>query len=226
MNSRILFAVCLFCLVVGIVMFVPAPGSYIVVSAQGPIVSADEASRSAGAKLTENPGEAAPDARLPGAPTSCGVSPVDCSYYHVSSSVFQGRDSSSTYTYDGSGCFHHTNASVNGFMAPVLITPGSVIKYIRIYYKDTSATDMTVRLRYFDDGVTNNDLTTVSTSGSAAGLRTALSAEITHTIDYINYSYGVLAFETGPTDGTIQLCGLRLAYTQGAFGLALPLITR
>lgn len=72
----------------------------------------------------------------------------------------------------------------------------------------------------------NTDVTTVSTSGNATGVRTALSAEITHTIDYNSFSYGLLAFESGPTDGSIQLCGVRLAYVQSIFGLALPLISR
>lgn len=226
MNARVLFSVCLvLSLVTVILIFVTVP-SPTRVSAQGPIVPADEASRSAGPQSSVDSSVGTPDTRLPGTPASCGVSAVNCFYYHVSSSIFQGRDSTSTYAYDGSGCFHHTSASVNGFMAPVLLPPGSVIKYIRIYYRDTSASDMTVRLRYFDDGTTNTDLTTVSTSDNAVGVRTALSAEITHTVAYDLYSYGVLAFETGPTDGSIQLCGLRLAYVPGSFGLDLPLINR
>ncbi len=226
MNARVLFTGCLVLSLVAVVLLFVVSPSYTSVSAQGPIVSADEGSRSASPGSREKLDEGAPDVRIPGAPASCGVSPINCLYYHISSSIFQGRDSSYTYTYDGSGCFHHTNASVNGFMAPVLLTPASVIKYVRIYYRDTSASDMTVRLRFFDDGVSNDDLTTVSTAGNAMGVRTALSAEITHTLDYSLYSYGLLAFETGPIDGSIQICGVRVAYVPGAFGIDLPFVAR
>ncbi len=226
MNARVLLIVCLVSSLVALVLLFAVVPSSTSVSAQSPIVSADEASRPAGAVSPEKLDEGAPDARVPAAPAACGVSAVNCLYYHISSSLFQGRDSTSTYAYDGSGCFHHTSASVNGFMAPVLLTHGSIIKYIRVYYIDTSASDMTMRLRYFDDGTSSVDLTTVSTSGSAMGVRTALSAEITHTVAYDLYSYGILAFESGPTDGSIQLCGVRLAYIPGAYGLDLPFIAR
>ena len=227
MNTRMLFIVCLVLSIVAILMFASTPSNSTVVSAQGPDLPSDQATQSSSSKSPENLGDGGPDARLPGVPTACGSSPLNCLYYHISSSIFQGRTSTYSYIYTGSGCFYHTNASTDGFMAPVLISPGSVIKYIRIYYKDTNASDMPLSLRYFDDGISNSDLVSVSTSGNAAGVRTALSAEITHTIDYANYSYGIIAFEGSSfTDSSIQICGVRLAYVQGTFGLAFPYIAR
>ncbi len=113
-------------------------------------------------------------------------------------------------------------------MAPVLLEPGSIIKYLRVYYKDTNAADMVLYLQNFDDGINNSSILLVSTSGSATGIRSTLSAEITHTVDYSSYSYGVMAFwEPGFFDGSVQICGIRIAYVlPTSFGLGLPLITR
>jgi hypothetical protein len=48
---------------------------------------------------------------------------------------FNPRTIATTYAYNFSGCIYETGGTDNRFMAPLLIPNGSVIKYLRLYYK-------------------------------------------------------------------------------------------
>ncbi len=229
MNRHVLLILCLVVsLVAGMALLAAPLSTFTIVSAQGPSVGVDQESQSSVSRAPESLGEGEPDARLPNAPASCGASPMNCLYYHLPGTSFLPRESGYTFHYDGMGCFHATGDSPAGFMAPILLEPGSIIKYLRVYYRDTNASNMGVDLQYFDDGLNAPIISTVYTSGSATGVRSTLSVEITHTVDYYNYSYGVMTFdEPGFYDGSIQICGLRIAYVLPTnYGLGLPLITR
>lgn len=162
--------------------------------------------------------EAAPD--TPSNPA------LSFSYYHVSGTLFQPRKSASTYDYSSNGCIFQTGGTDFRFQAHLLVPDGSVVKYVRIYFLDTAAQDMTVWLTEYDDGTSATDLTSVSSSGNAAGARSVLSPLITHTVDLANYAY-VLSWGTGVLGNGNQICGVRVAYyAPPVFGLFAPLIQK
>lgn len=104
----------------------------------------------------------------------------------------------------------------------------SVIKYLRVYYKDSSSTaDVRAYITRYDAGHATNDLVTVSSHGSD-GFGTALSAEITHTVDNFGYAYTLIGWPDEATTNA-QICGIRVAYYApgpSEFRLFLPLVRR
>jgi hypothetical protein len=144
-----------------------------------------------------------PDENQPGAPG------IAFTYYHVAGAALQPRASSTSYAYDGLGCIHIT-AGAELFNTNFQVPDGSTIKYLRLYYYDTSATDEQAWITRYDDGASFQDLVTVASTGSS-GLGTILSPAITHTVDNYGWSY-VLNWRENTTGATLQLCGLRVAY--------------
>ena len=111
-------------------------------------------------------------------------------------------------------------------MAPLLIPNGSVIKYLRLYYNDTSAaTDLTAWLTRYQPGVTSEDLTVVNSAGSG-GYGTTLSSEITHTVDIDSWAYTIIVAPNANASSN-SICGIRVAYyAPSIFGAFLPMIQK
>jgi hypothetical protein len=145
-------------------------------------------------------------------------------YYTILGTALQPRTSSTTFAYDFDGCINITGGTDDRLMFPLLIQDGSIIKYLRIYYRDTSASNLTAWITQYDPGVTSTDLVSVTSTGNA-GYGTALSAEITVTVnDGTNYTISV---STATTTSVTQICGIRIAYyAPSVFGSALPIIKR
>ncbi|HZY46110.1 MAG TPA: hypothetical protein VFF70_15330, partial [Anaerolineae bacterium] len=99
------------------------------------------------------------------------------------------------------------------------------IKYVRIYYLDTAATDMTVWLTRYEPGQDNLDLVSVKSTGNT-GYGSVLSSLITQTVDMANYAY-VLTWGTSVATSANQICGIRVAYYAPPFSaLFLPIIRK
>src|SRR3972149_6199577 len=71
----------------------------------------------------------------PNAPT------LTFTYYQVTGATLRGRNSTTGYAYDGVGCSHVTiGTGTSRILNTELILPdGAVIKYLRVYYRDTNA---------------------------------------------------------------------------------------
>lgn len=150
---------------------------------------------------------------------------VSFSYYKVIGTVFQPRESTSTYAYTTDGCMYQNGGGVFRFQAPLILPEGSEIKYVRIYYLDTAATDMTVWLTRYEPGQANLDLLSVKSTGSG-GYGTVLSALISETVDMATYAY-VLTWGTSTATSANQICGVRVAYyAPSIFGTFLPVIRK
>ena len=157
------------------------------------------------------------------APESPSNPALSFSYYKVIGSAFQPRNSASTFTYSSNGCLYQSGGTDFRFQAPLVLPEGSEIKYVRIYYLDTAATDMTVWLTRYEPGQANLDLTSVTSTGSG-GYGTVLSPLITQTVDMATYAY-VLTWGTSVATSANQICGVRVAYyAPPIFGTFLPLI--
>jgi hypothetical protein len=146
------------------------------------------------------------------------------SYYKIIGTTLQPRMSTSTYSYTTNGCMYQNGGTDLRFQAPLILPEGSEIKYVRIYFQDTVAQDMTVWLARYAPGQASLDLVSVQSSGSG-GYGTALSALITQTVDMATYAY-VLTWGTGTATIGNQICGVRVAYyAPPIFGTFLP-VTR
>jgi hypothetical protein len=163
-----------------------------------------------------------PDARR----ATANAPAVSFSYFRLIGTAFNPRTSATTFAYGLNGCIYETGGTDNRFMAPLLIPDGSVIKFLRVYYDDTSAaTNLTFYLTRYQPGVTSEDLTSVSSSGSA-GYGTVLSPQITHTVDLANWAYTLIVAPNGNTSAN-SFCGIRVAYyAPSIFGVALPIIQK
>jgi hypothetical protein len=158
-------------------------------------------------------------------PDSPNQPDVSFTYYKVIGTAFQPRKSTSTFDYGANGCMFQTGGPDFRFQAPLLLPEGAEIKYVRIYYRDTAATDMTVWLTRYEPGQANLDLLSVQSSGSG-GYGTVLSSLITQTVDMATYAY-VLTWGTSVATSANQICGIRVAYySPYLFGEFLPLISR
>ena len=148
------------------------------------------------------------------------------SYYSILGTAFTPISSGAAYDYDGGGCIHQTVDPVVNFQAPLNLPPGSVIKYVRFYYYDASIYDMNLWLRRYQPGDSNSTLA-IATSSGTAGLGSALSEEITETVDTTNYVYALTWGPVSPTSNGQQICGVRVAYyAPQIFGAFLPSIQR
>jgi hypothetical protein len=155
-------------------------------------------------------------------------SPTTFSYYKVIGSAFQPRDSGATYGYTSNGCIYQTAGSVLRFQAPLHLPEGSILKYLRLYYNDAAAQDMTAWITRYEPGQANLDITSVQSTGSG-GYGTTLSPEIGGCtpqpcvppppviVDQATYAY-VLTWGSGVLGSTNQLCGVRIAYYPGPDG--------
>jgi hypothetical protein len=145
-------------------------------------------------------------------------------YLHIAGSVFVPMWNNVTVTYAGSGCVYLTGSNLF-INYPVSLPYNSIIKQLRFYYKDNSATnDGTLRLSRYDDGLDYTDLAELKTSGSTGWGTTTLNLDIP--IDYDNYSY-VIYWAPGLASSDLQFCGVRIGYTRPLFGaVALPLILK
>lgn len=132
------------------------------------------------------------------------------SYYNILGSALRPRNSSNTYAYTSNGCLYVTGGNVSDRLQfPLLIPDDSVIKYLRFYFIDTNASDMTAWITRYAPGQSSSDVSSVMSSGSA-GVGSTLSAEITHAVDNSgNYTINV---GWNANDTTQQICGVRVAY--------------
>jgi len=160
------------------------------------------------------------DARRANAPAAT------LSYYRLVGTAFNVRTTATTYAYNFDGCIYLTAGSDNRLMAPLLIPDGSIIKFLRIYYDDTSAgTNLTAWITRYQPGVSSEDLTSVTSSGSA-GYGTTLSPEITHTVDLAGWAYTIIVAPNANAN-TNSICGIRVAYyAPTIFGAFLPIVQK
>jgi hypothetical protein len=142
-----------------------------------------------------------------------GVNWTGYYYYRAAGSVLKPRDSSVSWANDGSGgCLYLSSGNTNTIFNIHLDVPhGSRIEYLRIYYYDTSAANSIAWVTRYNDAGGLTDITNVS-SASNTGYGTQLGAYLEHIVDTVNYSY-VLNWRPYQLGSTMQLCGLRVAYS-------------
>jgi hypothetical protein len=154
-----------------------------------------------------------------------GVNPF-FSYHYVAGAALQPHQTGASLAYDGQGCKHITNTPTDRLLvADMQLPEGSVIKFLRYYYRNTVAGGAgSALITRFDAGTTTQDLAAIA-SGTGLGVGTMLSSEITHTVDTFGFAYVLYAL---PAANVNRVCGLRVAYHAPltARSLFQPLIRR
>ena len=130
----------------------------------------------------------------------------------ISGSALRPRDDTTEFTVGSQGgCVYVTSGdSYTVWNTPLVLPQDAVIEYLRLYFHDTSATDMESWITVYDlfgQIVAEWRLTSVGTGGD--GYTT--SDLINHTVNHFSYSY---VFNWRPKDlgSDTQLCGLRVWY--------------
>jgi hypothetical protein len=130
-------------------------------------------------------------------------------YLNISGGVFQGRNDGVGFSTAGRGCMHATAGNAR-LTVKALLPDGALVKYVRIFYRDTSSTDMNVWLTAYDGAGGFEDIVRVASTGNA-GYGTALSEEMNYRVDHYASALALVAGPTVPDD-TQEVCGVRLAY--------------
>lgn len=133
----------------------------------------------------------------------------DFYYKFLAGSALRPRDSSSGWRYEGVGCVYRSNGS-ELFTINLDIPNGARIDYLRLFYRDTSASNGTAWITNYDGAGNFTDLTSVSSAGNG-GYGTTLSPQLSHVVDTAARSY-VVNWEPAQNGNTMQLCGVRVAY--------------
>ena len=155
---------------------------------------------------------------------------VSFSYYQVSGATLRGRNSNTGYVYDAAGCSHVTSGTGAGRIlnTELPLADGSVIKYLRVYYRDTNpANGVEGYITRYQPGAGTVDLIHAgSTDAFVTGYGFVVSAEITETVNNTIYAYTLIGW---PDDINVanQICGLRVAYYAPFFGqVFMPMVHR
>jgi hypothetical protein len=180
-----------------------------------------DSATSKGLPPDENPTAGQP--RAPGAPA------LTFKYYQVTGTTLRGRNSDTGYIYDGVGCSHVTAGSGAGRIlnTELPLPDDSVIKYLRVYYRDTNAANgVEGYITRYQPGVGTADLIHAGSSDAfVGGYGFVVSAEITEEVNNTIYAYTLIGW---PDDVNVanQICGLRVAYYSPTTLMYLPTITK
>ncbi len=153
-------------------------------------------------------------------------------YYMVSGATLRGRTSTATYTYYGTGCVYSTDPdSFDRLLNTELHIPdNSTIKYLRLYYIDTSATNRPMGfITFYQPGQSASDLIAINDSamnGWAAGFGFTVSEEVTHTVNNTVNAYTLVGWPSA-ADANVKICGMRVAYYEPVvYRVSMPIIRK
>jgi len=145
-----------------------------------------------------------------------GEEPLALWSLRILGSTLKPREDDVSYTTSSSGgCFYVTAGDAyTVWNSPILLPNGAVVDTLRIYYIDTSASNLNAWFTIYDlYGDVVNEWIVVSSGSSGNGF--ADSSLINHTIDHGLYSYAVNVRPIA-TGSTMQFCGIRIFYVPPA----------
>ena len=129
----------------------------------------------------------------------------------IPGAAFHPLEITTTYAYSGGGCIHKTGGSDNLFTHKAVLPQGAIVRYLRLYYYDTSTESVTAFFTTYNTTGGFNELTSVS-SAAGGGFGSALSPEINYTVDHFAAPINVVANLGAQNDNTLRFCGVRIAY--------------
>ncbi len=152
------------------------------------------------------------------------------SYYMVSGPGLQPRSTANDQVYSSSGCSYMSTGSSTGLLTGtgMHLPNDSVIKFIRLYYYDTDASNGVDAFltRYAPGSAVQDLVSTGSTNAFNSGSGFTVSTEITETVNAASYSYILYAWPDIASTA-LRYCGIRVAYYAPPYGLSfLPSLNR
>ena len=133
-------------------------------------------------------------------------------YLFIAGASFHPLESATTYAYSGGGCIHKTGGSDNLFAHKVVLPQGTIVRYLRLYYYDTSSDSVTAFFTTYNTTGGFNELTSVSSLNVAGGFDSVLSPAITYTVDPFGAPINVVVNLGAQNDNTLRFCGVRIAF--------------
>jgi hypothetical protein len=145
--------------------------------------------------------------------------------HRVTGSALRPRTSDVTYTvYWTGGCSYATSDDGHVWNTPLHLPQGATVKYLRMYYRDTSASNSSGWFSLYDlYGGLVDEWLVQSTGDTGEGFRD--TDLIDHTINYNSYSY-LLNWRPNDASSDMQLCGFRIFYERPPTAVALPFVPK
>lgn len=132
-------------------------------------------------------------------------------YLQIAGAAFHPASNNVSFAYSGYGCINRTGASTGLFTHKVVLPQGSVVKYLRLFYNDTSASDIAAFFTSYDQVGGYLEYTSTASAGNA-GYGSSLGPEITEVVDHFVRPFVVTVNMDASVDSTLQFCGVRIAY--------------
>lgn len=133
-------------------------------------------------------------------------------YQSVAGSTFHPLDSNTSYSYPGNGCIAKTGGAESRFVHRIVLPQGAVVRFLRLYYYDTSASDLSAFFTTYDGAGNYSEVTTVSSGSGPTGFATTLSPALNFTVDRYTSAINVLVNLSNQNNETLRFCGVRIAY--------------
>lgn len=163
------------------------------------------------AHVNAAPGDPPGSSSMPAPQDSEVVNGVTFDYVRIAGAAFVPFADSAAFAYSGSGCIHSTGGSESRFAHKLELPAGSIVKYVRMYYFDNSASAVTTYFTTYDAAGNFTEVATVA-STDTGGYGSALTAEMNYEVDTISAPVNIVANLGTQNDSSLQFCGVRIAY--------------
>jgi hypothetical protein len=154
---------------------------------------------------------AAHTAALDAAPAGAAGGFTPFRYLRIAGAAFHPVSNNVSFDYGAAGCINRTGASAALFTHKVALPQGSVVKFLRLYYNDTSASNITAFFTSYDQVGGFFEYTSIG-SASDIGYDSSLSPEIAAVVDDFVEPFVVTVNMDASVDSSLQFCGVRIAY--------------
>ena len=153
-----------------------------------------------------------PAADAPDAPSGTEGTALTFSYQWLAGSTFHPVSTPGSYSYASAGCIYPSATGAPLFHHKLLLPEGSLVKYVRMYYRNGSASNApTAFFTTYDMTGGFNQRMTVS-GPSTSGYGQILSGEMNYTVDHSVEPINIAVNLGSVIDGSVQFCGVRVAY--------------
>ena len=151
-------------------------------------------------------------AGTPDAPSGTEGTALTFSYQWLAGSTFHPVSTPGSYTYGGAGCIYPSATGAPLFHHKLLLPEGSLVKYVRMYYRNGSASNApTAFFTTYDMTGGFNERMTVS-GPTTSGYGFIVSGELSYVVDPFAEPINIAVNLGSVTDGSVQFCGVRIAY--------------
>lgn len=160
------------------------------------------------------PDDAAADTMVPASNDEPGQVSGAAGYQYLwlAGSVFHPFQTGAAFAYSGAGCIHLTGGTERRFVHKFLLPKGSLVKYVRLYSYDNSASSqITVLFTTYDAAGNYSEINLVS-STNAGGYVSDLGPEMNYFVNGLVEPVNIVANLGTQNDINLQFCGVRVAY--------------